>query len=188
MKLLFILIACLLGKFSVAQNDTISLCDLSVLGKYKVKNESGLDVDWTINPEVSFTQLGNSIQVNWTGIGTYIITAQYSTEYCSGPRGYKVVDVVECEETVIWVPNSFTPNYDNNNPTFGPVGLNIFEYSMEIYNRWGELIFVTYDLNKQWEGATLEEENIIEVYTYRIKYKDIDSRYHELYGRVTLIK
>jgi gliding motility-associated-like protein len=188
MKLLFIFIACLFAKFSAAQSDTISLCNLSVLSSYKVKNELGLPIDWSISPEVSFTQIGNSIQVNWTGLGTYIITAQYSTEYCSGPRGYKVVDVVECKETVIWVPNSFTPNYDDRNATFGPVGLNIYDYSMEIYNRWGELVFVTTDLNNQWAGSNLEANSIIDVYTYRIRYKDVKSRHQEIYGRVTLIK
>ncbi len=60
------------------------------------------------------------------------------------------------EQLIFYVPNSFTPDSDEHNQTFGPVftsGFDPFNFEMKIYNRWGELIFVTLDHSKGWDGS-----------------------------------
>jgi gliding motility-associated-like protein len=188
MRLLFIAIFSIVTTFISAQRDTVTLCNFSAKRIYWVKNELGLPVEWSVDPEVSFVQRGESIEVTWLDLGTYVITSQYTTDYCQGPKGYKVVEVVECKETFFWVPSSFTPNYDGLNEGFGAVGLNILEYKMEIYDRWGSLIFVSRSLEDKWYGTRYETNPVIDVYTYRISYRDINLRYHEVYGRVTLVE
>ncbi|MFM7823077.1 MAG: gliding motility-associated C-terminal domain-containing protein, partial [Bacteroidota bacterium] len=41
----------------------------------------------------------------------------------------------------IYIPNSFTPNGDGLNDTFGAIGEAIGEYTMQVFNRWGQLVF-----------------------------------------------
>ncbi|MFN7014374.1 MAG: PKD domain-containing protein, partial [Bacteroidia bacterium] len=48
----------------------------------------------------------------------------------------------------LFIPNAFTPNGDSYNPTFAAKGYGIKEFTMYIFNRWGELIFVADDINK----------------------------------------
>lgn len=60
------------------------------------------------------------------------------------------------EELIYYVPNSFTPDDDQINPTFKPVftsGFVVNSYQIEIFNRWGELIFSSKDVNEGWDGT-----------------------------------
>lgn len=189
-RLLLLLISVLYTFNSFSQRDTIKLCDLTAQSRYSVKYLEGATVEWFVSPEAQAIPSYDSqaLIVTWENIGSYVISARYLSNPCEGPEGYKIVDVVECPTTFFWIPNSFTPNYDEKNEEFKPKGLNVFEYRMRIFNRWGEQIFETQDFNKGWPGPDYEENNILEVYAYHITYRDIDKKAHELYGRITLVK
>ncbi len=58
----------------------------------------------------------------------------------------------ECE-IVIWVPNAFSPNGDRLNDIFRPFTANVREFSMNIFNRDGELVFSTADPETGWDGT-----------------------------------
>lgn len=188
MRKIFILILLLCSNFAYSQlRDTVLLCDLSVDRLYRLKEQNGLQSSWVVNPSVDFVQNGNSIEIHWLNVGTYIITGQYVTEYCQGPLSSKIVDVIECPETFAYVPSAFTPNGDGHNDTFGLYGVNILEYRMEIYNRWGELLFVSTSMDVRWEGISTLEVDLSGVYVYKITYKDIQHKNKQLIGRVTLL-
>jgi gliding motility-associated-like protein len=53
----------------------------------------------------------------------------------------------------IFLPNAFTPG--GQNPIYKPVGafINFTEYRMDIYNRWGQLIFSSQDFGSGWDGS-----------------------------------
>ncbi|MBU2061977.1 MAG: gliding motility-associated C-terminal domain-containing protein [Bacteroidetes bacterium] len=93
----------------------------------------------------------------------------------------------------MYVPNTFTPNGDENNNYFKPI-INanfISEYSMMIFNRWGEMIFETHDLNTGWDGSAVSDNRTanIGVYTYAIRLKSSDSGGTLIYkGSVQLIR
>ncbi len=61
----------------------------------------------------------------------------------------------------VWVPNAFSPNKDGHNDVFIPVSILIFnntgnpiqDYRMEVYNRWGEMLFVSEDAKIGWDGT-----------------------------------
>ena len=55
---------------------------------------------------------------------------------------------------IIYVPNSFTPNRDEFNNSFKPVvPIPLKNYQFTIYNRWGELIFESFDKEEGWDGT-----------------------------------
>ena len=54
--------------------------------------------------------------------------------------------------SVFYAPNSFTPNNDGLNDVWMPIGLGITSYRLEIFNRWGERIWSTEDVNEPWLG------------------------------------
>lgn len=89
-----------------------------------------------------------------------------------------------------YVPSAFTPNGDGTNEMFGGVGEGFTSYTMQIFNRWGEIIFETEDYNKQW-GLTDRSQDIkfpSGVYVYKIKVATPTKEIKEYIGRVTLIK
>jgi gliding motility-associated-like protein len=98
------------------------------------------------------------------------------------------------ESEVYYIPNSFTPDGDKFNQVFLPIftaGIDPYNYTMEIYNRWGELIFETHNMEYGWDGSYGLEGNDCPSgsYTYRIviKMPDIDER-KILVGHVNLIR
>ncbi|MFH1321973.1 MAG: gliding motility-associated C-terminal domain-containing protein [Bacteroidota bacterium] len=52
----------------------------------------------------------------------------------------------------LYIPNTFTPNGDGLNDMFGPAGTGISEFQLQIFNRWGEMIFESDNINNQWDG------------------------------------
>jgi gliding motility-associated-like protein len=98
------------------------------------------------------------------------------------------VEITPCQDEVIWIPSAFTPNGDNRNDIFRVMGnISSKEFSLQIYNRWGELIFESNDVEIGWNGTykgTLVQDDI---YTYKV-FCLVNSRYFLKYGSVTLIR
>jgi len=91
-----------------------------------------------------------------------------------------------------YVPNTFTPNDDDLNETFGPKGLfkGIIHFQMTVWNRWGGVVFETTDINNQWNG-TFRNQGVaspMDVYIYRMEYQDYFGRKHNSANQVHLIR
>jgi gliding motility-associated-like protein len=94
---------------------------------------------------------------------------------------------------IYYVPNTFTPDGDQFNQTFLPIfssGIDLNNYHLQIFNRWGELIFESYDLKEGWDGNTpTNNKSPIGVYTYLIEVKNPDNDGKiQISGHVNLIR
>ncbi len=87
----------------------------------------------------------------------------------------------------LYVPNSFTPNGDGVNDLFIADGLLVEGFKMQIFNRWGEVIFETLDPKRGWDGTFKGHDPIMDTYTWRIEYKDYRYGRKIAVGHVTLI-
>ena len=98
--------------------------------------------------------------------------------------------VVVDPDFTFYIPNAFSPNEDGVNDTFGGSGIGIKSYSLFIFDRWGNRIFVSEDLNKQWDGKANSGSMIAQqdVYVYIVKLTDIFDVEHKYVGHVTLVK
>ncbi|MBS3916002.1 MAG: PKD domain-containing protein [Bacteroidetes bacterium] len=84
------------------------------------------------------------------------------------------------------VPTSFTPNGDEKNEFFEPGGMGIQWYSMRIYSRWGELIYIT-ESSKPWDGK-MEGMNVPDgVYAVLINIRDYKGFKHYYQGSITVL-
>jgi gliding motility-associated-like protein len=124
--------------------------------------------------------------------GTYIVTL---TAYSPAGCQHTVTEIVIVrEELIFYVPNAFTPDNDQYNETFKPVFTAGFDpynenYQLLIFNRWGELLFESYDYEVGWDGkygGKLVQDG---VYIWKITYKrtGVDDR-ETITGHVTLIR
>jgi gliding motility-associated-like protein len=90
------------------------------------------------------------------------------------------------------IPNSFTPNGDGDNDYFFPLnllssGLNTFR--MDIYNRWGEVVFTTSNINsKGWDGKFGGKDQALGVYIYQITAQIKNDMSRNYTGNVTLLR
>lgn len=86
-----------------------------------------------------------------------------------------------------FIPNTFTPNRDFLNEIFTVHGRGIKEFYMEIFNRWGQLIFETNDLITGWNGYYNNERVPVGVYVYKIYVLDNTNKEHQFIGNVNVL-
>lgn len=89
----------------------------------------------------------------------------------------------------IYVPNAFTPDADEYNAVFLPQVINVRDYHLTIYNRWGQIIFESYNSNVGWDG-TYSDQGLVEdgIYIWVIDVVDINYKKQTLRGHVTVLK
>lgn len=104
------------------------------------------------------------------GGAEYVVTLTASNGVCKAVTS----QTITVEGATYYIPNTFTPNGDGVNDFYYLVGTGISaeNFEMNIFNRWGEVIFKTNDLNKSWDGRTHGGEDVAEgVYTYLFEFQ-----------------
>jgi gliding motility-associated-like protein len=185
---LIVLIFSLVSLTSLSQQ-TIEVCPgESEATTYWVETDTPGEIIWSVNGLTYYTE---QLEINWAQPGTYTISVTQTNGPCQDIE-YFTVQVNSCDEILYYVPNSFTPDGDEFNNVFQPVftsGFDASNFHLSIYNRWGELIFESYDASKGWDGyynGVLCQDG---VYTWKIIFKlpDTDER-RILMGHVVLIR
>jgi len=75
------------------------------------------------------------------------------------------------DDFVVFIPNTFTPNGDGLNDFFQVMGsgMKIESFSMELSDRWGNLVYFTKDITAGWDGKVNGKEAENGVYIYKLK-------------------
>jgi gliding motility-associated-like protein len=167
------------------------------------------DTVFSSNPVISFHNGSSNASIySWSfGDGNSSIEGSpthHYLEYSSGQNYTVVLEVTDtygCKDTVshivtilddlnIWIPNAFTRNGDGVNDEFKPKGsgYSLVGYEMNIYDRWGKLLFVSNEFDKGWDG-TVEGTilNINAVFVYKIIIYDLKGKKYIYTGHVTLL-
>jgi len=97
-----------------------------------------------------------------------------------------LVDVTNPE--VLFVPNAFTPDGNERNDEFKLYGEAINQIHLQVFNRWGELVFETKDPSEGWDGTYKGNDAPTGVYLYNARIQYIDGTTKQTQGSVTLIR
>lgn len=103
-------------------------------------------------------------------------------------KNWDTVCVTVTQDWNIYIPNAFTPNKNDINDVFIPVGYGITDIEIEIFDRWGALIFKSDDKTKGWDGTCKNTLCKQDVYVYRVYFKTMSQHEEQRVGRVTLLK
>jgi gliding motility-associated-like protein len=167
-----------------------------------------------LSPTFDFTDLstGNPVQWQWN-FGdpstlsdtdniqntSYTYSAEYGDSY---PVNLMVTNQYGCMDdttiTVIvepdfafFIPNAFTPDGDGINDGFYGKGYGIKKYELWIFDRWGNMIFTTNDINEAWDGSVQGSNGEIvqiDVYVWKVALTDVFDKKHKYIGHVSVIK
>ena len=188
--------------FSLTAEETANILDTTL---FRIAGVAGCESEITVyltllQPDVVEIEEHGGQSFVWNGI-TYTQEGTY-TQYFNNIHGCDSTVILtltldgiepdttvveETEPNVLYLPNAFTPNDDSKNTVFLPVFTNpdeIGEYSMEIYNRWGGLVFRTEEPTFGWNGANAVEG----VYAVVVHYTSRGAKPKTLKGSVTLIR
>lgn len=169
----------------------------------------------SVDPAYSEIDLGSSVQLNLTGTGTVVwtpnttldctscsdpvATPSNSTTYvaivtdpngCSGSDSATVVIKMVCGE--LFLPTIFSPNgtgpADNNMfKAFGNPSC-VTEFKLQVFNRWGEMVFDTETIAEGWDGQYKSQDANTGIYVYRLFAVLIDGTVVDTSGNLTLVR
>ncbi len=86
------------------------------------------------------------------------------------------------------IPTAFSPNGDGYNDTLLVRGVNIAQMNLAVYNRWGELVFQSHEVNKGWNGGYKGADAPLEVYGYVLSVVFKSGNTFHKKGNITLIR
>ena len=98
------------------------------------------------------------------------------------------VTEIICDEPFIFVPNAFTPDGDGINDILYVRGHPNLEIVFRVYDRWGELVFETFDINFGWDGIFKGKESDPAVFDYYLEVLCPGDETFFKKGNVTLIR
>jgi gliding motility-associated-like protein len=126
--------------------------------------------------------------------GNYEVTLVAMSPLGCADTAFAIINVQE--ELLFYVPNTFTPDVDKYNPIFQPVftsGFDPYDYTLLIFNRWGEIIFESRNAAIGWNG-TYGSNGEIQMcqdgtYTWKIEFKTkANDERKMVVGHVNLIR
>lgn len=99
-------------------------------------------------------------------------------------------EVVVRPDFVFWLPNAFTPDDpDGLNDIYKPVIVGAHDYRFQIFDRWGQQLFQTSNLEEGWDGRINSRICQSDVYVYKIDFTDdVKLKAHHYVGHFTLVR
>lgn len=117
--------------------------------------------------------------------GSYYLTVN-SFENCIGTDS---ITIREINCIPIGIPNSFTPNSDGRNDLFRPtINTEIQHYQLRIFNRVGQLVFVTNDYASGWDGRFKGQQQSSDNYIYQLSFKNMAGKLFDYKGNILLLR
>lgn len=169
---------------------------------------AGLAIFYDTLVDTGWSSIGhwNNADAEWkdvtqAGIGTAIPFEDYryvlksNWDFPNDSTEYALIIVSDPSENEpplppysLEIPNILTPNGDNVNDFFYVTSTGLTDYHIQILNRWGNLVFESNNVNAQWDGTNLNQQDCSDgVYFYIIKAK-YDSEEIEKHGHITLVR
>ena len=162
--------------------------------------------DTTINIDNTTVLFGTSINATYFGFISQD-GSQLSCNYCYsltvnpqettcytleginsfGCKNTDEVCITVTKDWDVYIPNAFTPNGDNNNDTFIPMGYGIETINLLIFDRWGKQIFKSTDDNPGWNGKYKGDLCKQDVYVYQAEVIAMSGKRLLKTGHVTLL-
>jgi gliding motility-associated-like protein len=169
--------------------DSIAITEVEELMLFN-DSENAFYFDWVLSDTLRYE---DSYEPNiWQDIqdtGTYNLQLLAQTvDGCwdSTESQFKVYPIFR-----FFIPNAFSPNGNGVNETFGPKGRYFDDktFKMQIFSRWGELVFETEDFFEQWDGRNKNGGKMqpIGVYAWVIEVVDLQGNIKTFKGAVTLV-
>jgi gliding motility-associated-like protein len=147
--------------------------------------KGGVSYTWTPEELVSKNRSGQLVVRMVTPV---VMTVKVTDEHgCADTASVTYENIQQCCGFVY--PNAFTPNDDGLNDGFKVITQgNTMYYMLSVYNRWGQVVFLTWDPKQYWNGEFNNTPCPTGTYFYYFKSKCLTGPLEEHQGDITLIR
>ncbi|MES2760599.1 MAG: gliding motility-associated C-terminal domain-containing protein [Bacteroidota bacterium] len=152
-----------------------------------------ITLNGTGNTPVGFINASTGVKFDCNYCPTVTVNPQENTCYTlegissAGCRNTDVVCITVTKDWNVYIPNAFTPNGDEKNEVFVPMGFGIAEIKLTIFNRWGVEIFKSNGENIGWDGKNKGQLCEQGIYIYQAEVKAMSGQTVVKTGHVTLL-
>ncbi len=166
---------------SVSPNNSITIGDQVQLNATGASNYSWTPITGLDNP-TSPSPIANPVITT-----TYCVIGIDNSGVCSDSACLRIYVDTRCPE--LFVPNVFSPNKDNMNDKLCVRGTKcVKEFQFVIFDRWGEKVFETTDVNACWDGTYKGKDMSGATFVYYIKGITLDDKPIDKKGNITIVK
>ena len=137
----------------------------------------GSTFEWLTPGAEILEHQNNRVLVRWQSAGSYSLrVTETSVDGCVGEPVETLILVKsagdgDCQPA-LEVPNVFTPNGDNRNDFFTVKTKYTVVYILQIFNRWGQLVYQTRNPDNSWDGTINQQAATEGQYFWQIQYGD----------------
>ena len=160
----------------ISLEDTLYICEGSTVNlDATILNGTYL---WNDSSTTATLTVGNS--------GTYSV---YVTD-SNGCESNKNIEILteECGDKAVYLPSAFSPNNDGVNDILYVRGTGIRSIELLIYNRFGELVFKSDNINNGWDGTFRGKALNNAVFMHKLNTVFYDGEQKQLFGNISLLK
>ncbi len=173
------------GTGQIVLSDTLVEIPNAIVNFRLAGNIRGDDYSWSFGDGEQSTSDQPAHQYQFPG--KYNITLQVTDINGCEYRFEDVVEVIKLAD--LFAPSAFSPNGDGINDNFFVISRLVRQFQIQVYNRWGKLVYESEDPNFSWDGFSMSGEALQEgVYVYVVKAQDADGDVLEEAGSVTIIR
>ena len=151
-----------------------------------IGSPSGLNYTWSPGQGVVNVNAQNT---NAVVDQTTIYTLTVSDGICSKSDTVLVTTFqFICGDPYLYIPNAFSPNHDGENDVLYVRGALVEEMVFRIFDRWGEMVFESFDRTNGWDGTFRGKEMDPDTYDYYLEVTCVGGDEAIVKGNITLLK
>jgi gliding motility-associated-like protein len=124
----------------------------------------------------------------YTKAGVYTVTLYADNQYGCSDSLTRTDYITVNERPIVFIPNVFSPNGDGANDKLQVFANTVKFYEFKIFNRWGEKVFESNNVNDSWDGSFKGKDCQPGVYSYHLSIVFDDNSNRSMKGTITLIK
>ncbi len=169
---------------ATATPDTIKRGETSQL---QADSTNAIWLMWNADSTLSGFDIVNPV-AKPTTTHAYIVEVRDANGCAKKDTVWVYLEATPCEQSNIYIPNAFSPNSDGKNDVLYVRANNVTQIYFAVYDRWGQKMFETNDINKGWDGNFKGKKIDPAVFGWYAKGECSGGNKFELKGNVTLIR
>ena len=173
-----------LARFSMSENKVSLLSSEIIFTNFSDEN---LYFEWDFDNGIINLE-DRVVSNSFSETGLFEVLLYVENEF--GCKDELIHEVVVEEEFSVFFPTAFTPNNDGLNDVFEVKVNGVYSFEMKIYNRWGEMVYFSDNIDHGWDGKESLSNDVIEngTYLYHIYVTDNNEKPWVYNGELNLMK